>query len=236
MRASPVNAATRQGRRRFTIGHELGHFLMTHHKPPPGQPFQCSREDMRRWTDKEKSAAIKMEVEANEFSSLILMPPPLWRARASKLGDPNLAQIVALAKDFQVSKEAAARAYAQYHEESIAIVVAKDGVIEKIYRKPAGFPTICVRSGDQVPKPSLLFRAVKQLNHPSEIGEAKAELWLESDRWRTLPPLYEQVFHQQDGYALIMLWAEAQQGDDEDPEEDMTSKQRLARRQEQWRT
>jgi IrrE N-terminal-like domain len=90
----------------------MGHFLMTTHKPPAGG-FQCSRADMRRWTDKEKGGVIRMEVEANEFAALILMPPPLWRAELAKFRDPDLAQIVTLAGLFDVSKEAAARAYAQ---------------------------------------------------------------------------------------------------------------------------
>jgi len=119
-----VNRAARRWRRRFTIGHELGHFLMTTHKPPAGG-FQCSRDDMRRWTDKEKGGAIRMEVEANEFAALILMPPPLWRAELAKFRDPDLAQIVTLAGLFDISKEAAARTYAQYNKEPVAVVVAK---------------------------------------------------------------------------------------------------------------
>jgi Zn-dependent peptidase ImmA (M78 family) len=54
-----VNRSARRRRRRFTIGHELGHFLMTTHKVPAGG-FQCSRDDMRRWTDKEQSTAIRI--------------------------------------------------------------------------------------------------------------------------------------------------------------------------------
>jgi Zn-dependent peptidase ImmA (M78 family) len=228
-----VNRAARLGRRRFTVGHELGHFLMTHHKPPQGG-FQCSRDDMRAWSDKEKSAGIRMEVEANEFSALILMPPPLWKRELGKLGDPDLSQIVALAKAFGVSKEAAARSFAQYHDEAVAIVVAKDGKAEKIYRKLTGFPTPCVKAGMNIPPSSFLFRATEQLDLPTEIVEARAEFWLESDFGVRLPKLYEQVFFQHDGYALIMLWAELPRENDFDPDEDRTSKQRLQDRQAKW--
>ena len=127
-----INREARRGRRRFTIGHELGHFLMTTHKVP-ADGFQCSRDDMRRWSDKEQSKAIQMEVEANEFAALILMPPPRWRKEMEKFHDPDLAQVVTLAGQFDVSKEAAARAYAKYHEELVAVIVAKDGKIDKIY-------------------------------------------------------------------------------------------------------
>lgn len=62
-----------------------------------------------------KSLAIRMEVEANEFSSLILMPPPIWQKSLRKLRDPNIQQVYELARGYEVSKDAAARAYAQYH-------------------------------------------------------------------------------------------------------------------------
>lgn len=229
-----VNRGARRGRRRFTIGHELGHFLMTTHKPPPGG-FQCSRADMRRWAGKEDDAAARMEVEANEFAVLILMPPPLWRKQMAKFRDPDLSQIITLAGSFDVSKEAAARTYAQYHDQPVALIVAKDGKIDRIYRDIVRFPRLGVKAGTQVPGGSLLFRAAKQLDHPSIVSEARAEIWLESDWGKPLPELYEQVFFQQNGFALIMLWAELPDEEEEsDGWENKTSKQRLQERQAKW--
>jgi Zn-dependent peptidase ImmA (M78 family) len=230
-----VNREARRGRRRFTIGHELGHFLMTTHKVPV-DGFQCSRDDMRRWSDKEQSKAIRMEVEANEFAALMLMPPPRWRKEMEKFHDPDLAQVILLAGQFDVSKEAAARAYAKYHEEPVAVIVAKDGKIDKIYRDPVRFPRFCVVGGSPVPASSMLFRAAKQLSHPSIVGEARPEAWLESDWGKPLPNLFEQVFFQQNGFALIMLWAELpDENDEDDTWGEKTAKQRLqdhqARRQ-----
>ena len=85
-----------------------------------------------------------------------------------------------------------------------------------------------------MPVGSLLFRAAKQLNHPSIISEARAEIWLESDWGKPLPGLYEQVFFQQNGFALIMLWAELVDEEESDGWEDKTSKQRLQERQAKW--
>jgi len=45
-----VNGAARDGRRRFTIGHELGHFLIISHKPIEAGKFLCSRADMMKWS------------------------------------------------------------------------------------------------------------------------------------------------------------------------------------------
>ena len=48
---------------------------------------------------------------------------------------------------------------------------------------------------------------------------------------KRLPELYEQVLRQQKGYALVMLWPELADEDDEyDSDEERTSKQRLADR------
>jgi hypothetical protein len=230
-----VNRVAIAGRRRFTIGHELGHFLLRHHAPPPGG-FLCTRDDMRRWDKNEKSAVARMEVEANKFSAFLLMPPPMWKAEAAKFGDPNLSQIVALARTFAVSKEAAARTYAQYHDEAVAVVVVHNGVIGKIYSAFSRFPRLCIARGAAVPPSSLFHRAKKQLVEPSEVVEARAEFWLESEWGTRLPELYEQVFFQQGGFALILLWAESQtaEDDDWDPDAEKTAKERLRDRQARW--
>jgi len=48
--------------------------------------------------------------------------------------------------------------------------------------------------------------------------------------------MYEQVYPQQDGYALSMLWVEMPEEDEEfDPDENRTSKQRLQCRQSKLR-
>ncbi len=229
-----VKRGAREQRRRFTIGHELGHFLMTSHKPPPSG-FRCSREDLRRWNEKDQGAHPRMEVEANQFSALILMPPPRLKFELAKFGEPDLAQIVSLAGTFNVSLEAAARAFATYNEEPVAIVVAQDRRIDKIYRSPSRFPWLAAQNGDDVPKTSLLFTARQQLHHPTEIGEARPEAWLESEWGKRMPGLFEQVFFQQDGYALILLIAEVADDEEEDSRwENKTSKERLREQQGRW--
>src|ERR1700756_4416459 len=69
------NAVSRQ-RRRFTVGHELGHFLMPSHVPNEEGRFLCSQSDLLQLNAKEGDRRARMEVEANRFASLILMPPP----------------------------------------------------------------------------------------------------------------------------------------------------------------
>src|SRR5690242_18250001 len=48
-----VNQASSPQRRRFTIGHELGHFLIPTHMPTADGQFLCSRADMSKLSAKE---------------------------------------------------------------------------------------------------------------------------------------------------------------------------------------
>lgn len=222
-----VNRAAVRGRRRFTIGHELGHFLIPTHKPVKGDQFLCSREDMRQWSSKETNAYARMEYEANKFSALILMPPPKLRSAMSKIGDPTLSHVLELARQFDVSKEPAARAYAEFHEQPIAVAVIKDNNILRIYRN-SRFPKLGVTYGAPVHRNSLLHYASGRGEQMTELKQNGAQLWLESEWGKKLPTLYEQVFFQREGFALILLWVEVEEDEEEqDFDENRTSKERL---------
>jgi IrrE N-terminal-like domain len=127
-------------RRRFTLGHELGHFLMPSHVPDAEGRFLCSQRDLLLLSAKEGDRRARMEIEANRFSSLILMPPPALRTEIGKRSAPSLEHMLSLAKKFDVSKEAMARAYAEYHSEAIAFVVVREGKVLRTYSNKTRFP------------------------------------------------------------------------------------------------
>lgn len=227
-----VSAVASSGRRRFTIGHELGHFLIPTHKPIGGQ-FMCSQEDMRRWTMRDNDTYVRMEVEANRFSALLLMPPPILRIVMGKMNDPDLSHVAKIAGHFNVSKEAAARAYATYHDKTIAIAIVKDGIVLRIY-KHVRFPMLGIERGNAVPQNSLYHSsAATGIKNITGIQEVLADLWIKSDWGKRLPMVYEQVVHQQKGFAMILLWAEAEVDEEDaiDEDENRTSKERLRYRQ-----
>jgi uncharacterized protein DUF955 len=222
-----VNQEARAGRRRFTIGHELGHFLIVSHTPvKPGQ-FLCSRRDMSRWSAKENDRYGQMEFEANQFAALLLMPPPLLRAHLNGK-DPDLNDVERIAVDFGVSKDAAARSYATHHHERIAIVVVKDGQVARYYRNPR-FPYISAPLHKPVPAHTAFYRRGLKTRTASEITETIPDNWIDVTRGKRAPTLYEQVYIQSNGFALIMLWVEeeAEHDGEEDRDDDRTAKQRL---------
>src|SRR5690606_25263403 len=75
-----VAQGTSPPRRRFSIGHELGHFLINSHRPRDGLQFACSHADLRLENTREANRARKMEAEANLFAARLLMPPARIRA------------------------------------------------------------------------------------------------------------------------------------------------------------
>jgi Zn-dependent peptidase ImmA (M78 family) len=228
-----VNEAAQAGRRRFTIGHELGHFLMLTHKPVEAGKFLCSREDMRRWTGDQNDRYARMEVEANQFAALLLMPPPALRKFIQQKGNPDLQHVIDLAKHFNVSKEAAARAYAQYHGETIAIVVTHNDLVIRAHRS-LKFPRISASFGKRVPAGSVYHRRSLQRQAASDVVDTVADTWIEVEYGQRAPELFEQVYLQQGGFALILLWVEMPDEED-DADDDRTSKQRLQDRLSRYR-
>lgn len=191
-------------RRRFTIAHELGHFLMAHHVPDQPGRFLCKSSDLLRVAAKGGDQRQHREVEANRFASLLLMPPHLLRAAMAAFLEPDLRHVLALARDFGVGKETAARAYVQYHPERIAIVVAGNGRVQRCYRS-LSFPAIICAVGSPVPVHSLYHSSSHRPDIPSDIAACSPDLWIDVKRDLRAPSLSEQVYRQQSGFAMILL-------------------------------
>jgi hypothetical protein len=130
---------------------------MVHHKPNDSR-FLCTAKDMTRQAIRREQLlpAQRWEVEANEFASLILMPPPLWRKAMATYRHPDLGHIAALRRIFKVSNDAAARTYATYHDEAVAVAVVKDGALQRVYRNPTRFSFLALAEGDPIPRASNL--------------------------------------------------------------------------------
>ena len=123
-----VNPKARPERRRFTIAHELGHFIL--HRPI--QPsFQCDKESVYTGIDTLK----QIEREADDFASNLLMPGDLLRERiAGKPIDFHL--IGELAKEFGVSLESMSIRIIKYTEQRAMLVYWDHGFLK--YQWPSG--------------------------------------------------------------------------------------------------
>jgi Zn-dependent peptidase ImmA (M78 family) len=202
-------------RRRFSIAHELGHFLIPAHLPQAGQPSLCSAEQLRAADQRDHDRGRRMEAEANRFAALLLMPPPVLRAELQKIRRPDVGDIVRLAELFDVSKDALARAYADYTREAVAIIVIHKGRIARSYRNEKNFPWLAVSRGQSVPAESI-YHAGQPRAAPPPAEECDADLWLGEAEARRVASMTEQVLHQQNGFALLMLHAHLVDEDDEE--------------------
>jgi hypothetical protein len=207
----------REPRRRFTIAHELGHFLMPSHVPDQPGRFLCKSSDLGRTNAKEGDRRQRMEVEANRFASLILMPPPVLRQAMRGCRKPDLQHIPTLARQFNVSREAMARTYAQYHEEQIAIVITHEGKVLRHYKK-LGFPFVTCTNNSPVPAGSLYHRGPHERGIASDFAACIPDHWIEVRRGERAPTLYEQVYPQREGFGLMPLHLELP--DEEEEAED----------------
>lgn len=88
-------------RQRFTIAHELGHFIL--HKDSP--IFIDKNEGVFYRNQESSTGAILKEREANAFAAAILMPQPFIKEEISMVPQ-NTNIIDHLAKKFQVSAQA----------------------------------------------------------------------------------------------------------------------------------
>lgn len=192
-------------RRRYSIAHELGHFLIPAHRPPAGSSFECSLADLHLLDPKDCDRRKRVEAEANRFAAHLLMPPAEVRARIRQTHS-SLESVVALAREFGVSKEAMARSWVDAHREPVAVVLAHRGRILRRYRNE-DFPWLPDWNG-RLPDDCLAAEMKPAPGIFSRVEEVDPMVWLwERDAERVLS-LTEQVLGQRDGYALVLLQAE----------------------------
>lgn len=188
------NANRPKPRRRFTIGHELGHFLLPWHRQTS---FSCTSEDIS------SRANADWEIQANQFSAELLMPRQLVKKRLVANKDPELTHITALTDEFETSFEMASRRMTELSEYACAIVFSKDNEVRYSVKSEYFTEKLCVRKGNALPSKS--FSRQKETD-PEEWFELDATWWLQERRGNDFPEtVYEQTLCQDDGYKVTLI-------------------------------
>lgn len=105
-----VNSHDHRKRQRFTIGHELGHFVLGHLNHST-DPVHIDKGNYAIFRDsKSKTGLVSTEVDANQFSAALLMPRQLIESSLKRFGSGPYsdAHVTALAEEFNVSEQAMA--------------------------------------------------------------------------------------------------------------------------------
>jgi Zn-dependent peptidase ImmA (M78 family) len=213
-----VNDRSNPQRRRFTVGHELGHFLNPWHLSKTSEGFRCTTGDMRASKAKPGDRAAQMEVEANRFAAELLFPKPWFDKEMAKLTVVDVEHILALANRYDMSKEATARRYVDKHRESCAAVVSQNGKVLRVYRH-SSFPFVEPERDSPVPSGSATARMTVSENEVTGWNEVDGGVWLGSRHGRRSPKAFEQVLGQQNGFRLTLITLD--DDDTADDEEDV---------------
>ena len=202
-----ANTSKNMRRTRFTVAHELGHFLMERHQLSAATGFTCSAQDMRE--TREGRQNLRQETQANQFAIELLTPDYLMEPFYSD--DPDLRDAQRLREHLDVSLEACVRRMVDRRYEALAAVWSHNGTV-RYFARGTDFPFIALSRGDRMPQTSAAHRAIAN-GQPlfTQFAEADAHPWT----GRSNLALFEQTRVANNGHAVTLLWAELPD-DDED--------------------
>jgi len=197
-----VNAHDGSARQRFTVCHEIAHFVLglpSEHQGSPSWSY-AKRPPNEIWCD--------------VFAAELLLPIILFKQRVDD-AEVSLASVEMLAEEFDASFSATGSRFAAVGEAPCAFVLAEGGVVRYASRSKAlrdAFGKI--PAGSKLPRGSLSER-VRQGRAPGGPEECDADLWLA--QWERGGVLLEDARHLQTwDQTLTLLWFE----DEELPEGD----------------
>lgn len=187
-------------RRRYGLGHELGHFMLPLH----GYEMACSPCDIHN-----SSTHDKIEQEANVFSSNLLMPEALFCKDHDFEKKPSLQNMRNLALRYEVSFEACANRYVEKHADPVMMVFHKDKKF-RYFRKSKHFPFYFFQKPKKnAPAPALSLTQKSNFHDKEESifnDCVDSSIWFSESKDYELPPeVIEEVYVQKQGFSMTLL-------------------------------
>lgn len=191
-------SVTDPGRRRFTLAHELGHYLLPWHADSSSP---CRPKDIERW---DRSLQTR-EVEANRFAAEALMP----RSTIADLftGDPSFDAVQRISERRGTSFTASAYRYVQLSGERIAVVWSEHGEAkwakgaEELYRH--------VLVGRLAPE-TLAAQVFAGSKVPDDFDRVPATAWFEEKNMREDATILEHSKMLGNYGVLTLIWIDVQ--------------------------
>ena len=156
------------GRRKFTIAHEIGHYVLPHHG---NNESICSTKDVENW---DKNVP-EPEQEANIFAGELLVPMTLVDPSILK-ERPSFDAIRRLSDDFETSLTAAAYRTMQLTPHPAAIIWSTHGEI-RWFKGSADFDAF-IRVGERIAQGTFAHKCFEGISVSNELNEVRSELWL----------------------------------------------------------
>ena len=183
-------------RKRFSIAHELGHFVLKHKHD---LQLVCTENDMLDWYHDSGQ-----ESEANTFAGELLLPRKLIQDRCD-VREVNFRPVRNLATDFRTSLTATAIRFVRFCPEMCAFVFSKNAKIEWFYKSNDWWPFI--RKGRRLDSRTVaadFFKSNKGIKIPDEPIEIDGDAWVENDRVETI--VEHSIGSQKFGSVFSILW------------------------------
>ena len=196
-----ANSAKGRQRARFTIAHELGHYLLENHVPAGTQEhgFMCSGADLDGTRHHDPQQA-RQEDEANRFAIALLVPDARLGILQSNATD--LGAIVSMADRLKVSLQALARRYVETHTRPVAVIHSHVGKITAMTRHKE-FPWLLPNHGDALPRLSKTASDSVAARDVQCAGRANQNQHWIADTSRSIN---EQFHTSGSGHTTTLLW------------------------------
>jgi len=168
------NSIREDGRRRFTIAHEIGHYVLPHHG---AKGSVCGSKDVESW---DRSLPGE-EAEANVFASELLIPRSLV-GPALVGSKPTFQLIREMSRLFDVSLTASAFRAMGLTSFRAAIVWSTSGVIRWFKASEEFMAFVSVK--DSVAEGTYAYDCFRGVKVPDDLNSVRAELWLSESKRR----------------------------------------------------
>lgn len=173
------------GRKRFTILHEVGHFILPGHG---AIDCVCKTKNIETW----RKNVPEFEIAANRFASELLLP----RVEIAKLVRQKTATISAakmLSDEFGSSLTAAAIKAVEVTEEECAFVWSESGVIE--WCRPNDYFRPYIRVHEKLSSDSLAARLMRGSAERELDGSVPAQAWVNVSYMNPSATIWEDSIH-----------------------------------------
>ena len=216
------------GRKRFTIAHEIGHYLLPGHDE---YGSICETGDIERWN----RTANSREREADDFAAELLIPTAVVRARLAR-SKPSLEVIDTIASDCKASLAASAWKYCDLTSEQCSIVWSEGGRVSWS-RRSSEFPFF-IRKGQAIEQDSFASNCFRGERVPYVPEPVPADAWIESENLKEGSKIYEESrLLPSYGSVLTLLWAKdtiERRSDFQDPEDDSLDPSEFTLNRKRW--
>lgn len=161
-------------RKRFSVGHELGHYLLGHNRSHVDGPGTIDCYGKKG-----------PEAEANEFASELLMPTPAFmKYVADRPFSPQLIKDVA--NYFGTSISSVVYRYMMCGPHPIVVAYSLKGTVKWICKSRNMWRWNLDLKGKPVPENSITYEYFQNGNQYEEIRDVDMDVWFDTSRYRVI--------------------------------------------------